>query len=745
MQVCVRRLLTASIIVFSLLLLQVATVAAHAPINRGDRIAIVATEDLEPRQQLAVDDLTAFLQRSLAAVVRWYPDSVSLEALEEDAIVVFAPADNNAALGRLACEAQTTLATAELGDEGLLVQAAAVDRKPVVFLTGKTVTGACYAAYSFLENEVGIGFFVDQDRVPELQKLDLDHVKRSEIPAVPIRGLFYHPTWKHPHANSWRLWSWEGSKKKIDWLRRKRFNVLPLFHDEGGYLWGDLIFKTFPKLKMNDKSLSQFVVDPAWRTELNKKMFRYIRDSGIKVAYNLFYSQVPEFFADFYPELKYHPLNMRNVGISAIQPECKQIMKKYWGAILDTYGIDDSHLYFVCSYQHERSLPAYYDNRNQTTIQAYEVLKELDPKAEMYIETWCWKYRHECPDPYEPCPQRNETTLNGNPIDEWSIFNDGVPREIGVAEWDLKTNPKRIPDHTFDGRPHVQLTHTNMEGWWPPTTARRSPRWLIDYFGDSMDNGARGVLYFHIQGPVNSISADLASRIGWEHRPDLQKFYRDYAGRRFGEDVGDTMAESFSNLCDAIDMGADGSAKFNYSLALVFPGFRNSAEDILAKALAAGEVDKAWLEDRLAYFAEKAKFAGQAQLLARAVAPRMKDDYFFGNYMWELDFVSARFEGIENIYKAHLTAGSDPTRAAKHFSRATHAFTAVREMFRDNPGFRMSEIRNLEPDVPYTAAFLKDWETRGYWQPRVRWFHVVWERLDEFEAKVHDMKPKGLE
>ena len=123
----------------------------------------------------------------------------------------------------------------------------------------------------------------------------------------------------------------------------------------------------------------------------------------------------------------------------------------------------------------------------------------------------------------------------------------------------------------------------------------------------------------------------------------------------------------------------------------------------------------------------------------------MKDDYFFGNYMWELDFVSARFEGIENIYKAHLTAGSDPTRAAKHFSRATHAFTAVREMFRDNPGFRMSEIRNLEPDVPYTAAFLKDWETRGYWQPRVRWFHVVWERLDEFEAKVHDMKPKGLE
>ena len=166
----------------------------------------------------------------------------------------------------------------------------------------------------------------------------LGNLERSETPAVPIRGIFYHPTWKHPHATSWRLWSWEGSRKYIDWMRRKRFNVLPAFHDEGGYFWGDVIFKTFPRLKMNDKSLAQFVVDPSWRTQLNKKMFRYARDSGIQIAYNLFYSQVPEFFADAYPELKYHPLNMRNVGISAIQPQCKEIMKKYWGALLDTYG-----------------------------------------------------------------------------------------------------------------------------------------------------------------------------------------------------------------------------------------------------------------------------------------------------------------------------------------------------------------------------------------------------------------------
>jgi hypothetical protein len=743
----VRSLLTALILALlaTLAWTPVRTPAADGTgLKRGQRIALIVLNDSHPRADMAIDDLTSFLQRSLQAVVRRYPGNVSLKELDEDAYLLFGPADDSPDLSRLARDTGVALATRDLGPEASLIKSASVAGKPVVFLTGKTLTGACYAAYSFLENELGIGFFIDGDRVPELQSVELSGLERIETPAVPIRGIFYHPTWKHPHATSWRLWSWEGSRKYIDWMRRKRFNVLPAFHDEGGYFWGDVIFKTFPRLKINDKSLAQYVVDPSWRTQLNKKMFRYARDSGIQIAYNLFYSQVPEFFADAYPELKYHPLNMRNVGISAIQPQCKEIMKKYWGALLETYGIDDSHLYLVCSYQHERSLPPYYQDRNAPTIQAHELVKELDPKAKMFIETWCWKYRHECPDPYSPCPGRNEETLTAYPKQEWEIFNKGVPREIGVVEWDLKTNSKRLPDLSFGGRPYIQLTHTNMEGWWPPTTARRSPRWLIKYFDEAIDHGAQGVMFFHIQATANEISADLAARIGLQKRPDLAKFYRDYARRRFGEEVADTLAESLAHLCDSVEMGADNSAPFNLSLALVFPGFNASAEDLLAKCQEVGEARKTWIRDRLKVFEEKEKHAGRAQLLARSAAPRLKEDPFFKRHIWELDYVSARFEGIENMYKAHLYADSDPAKAAAHFRRATDAFTSVKELFRDKPGHRMSEIRNLEPDVPYTAAFLKDWETRGYWQPIVKWFHVVWERLDEFEARIQAMKPKGL-
>ena len=112
--------------------------------------------------------------------------------------------------------------------------------------------------------------------------------------------------------------------------------------DSGGYLWGDVIFQAFPKIPQNERTLENFVVDPSWRRELNKKIFAHARGSGIQIAYNLFYTQVPEFFADYYPELGYHELNMKNVGIDHDQPQCKEIMKRYWKAILDIYGVDES-------------------------------------------------------------------------------------------------------------------------------------------------------------------------------------------------------------------------------------------------------------------------------------------------------------------------------------------------------------------------------------------------------------------
>jgi len=267
---------------------------------------------------------------------------------------------------------------------------------------------------------------------------------------------------------------------------------------------------------------------------------------------------------------------------------------------------------------------------------------------------------------------------------------------------------------------------------------------MSDYFGDAISHGAQGVLFFHIQANTNDLLADLAARIGWLGRPDVKRFYRDYARRRFGPETADAMAESLELFCDAVDFGPGNQAPYNLSLALVFPGFGRSAEAELAECKETGEARKAWLRNRLGVIEPKAATAGRALLAARSAASRMNNEPFYQRYMFELDYTAARFEGITNLYRAHLVASEDPAQADRRFRRALAAFTSVKEMFRDLKGYHMSALRELEPAVPFTSAFLKDWETRGYWEPRSRWFHVVWERLDEFEALVRGLRPKGL-
>ncbi len=694
-------------------------------------VALVLPAAPSSELQLAISDLKSFLQRTLQVQWHEYGFDSRAASVAEPICIVVQVGDNR----------ELEIETSQLGPEDARVVGKVVGTKTVLALTGKTPKAAAYAIYSFLEKELGVGFFIDGDRIPHLDSAPIAPIDRTEKPAVPIRGLFFHHVWKHPHAHCWRLWDFDGWKQAIDWMRRKRFNTMPLFHDSGEYMWGDVIFDAFPQIPKNESTLADYVVDPTWRTNLNKKIIAYVRQSGLKVAYNLFYSQVPVFFRNSYPHLRYHELAMANLGINADQPECKELIKQYWKKLIDTYGVDDSHVYLVCSYRHERTLGEGFTNKNQPTLDAVSVLKEIDPKAQIYIETWCWKYRDEKVKTWE--------TLDANPGLEWRDFDRGIPKDIGVVEWDVRRMHSRDMPKGFNGRPYIQLVHSTMEGWWPPSTLRNHPQWIIDYMNYSIENGANGLLYFHIQANTNDLLADLGAEIGMVGRPDLRTYYRDYARRRFGAKSADVVAESIEAFCDAVDFGQNReTSPQRMFLALAPPGFFNSAEDVLMKCDATSPADrKRWIEERLAIVRSKLPRFYKALSLARSVAPQLHEETYFKQYLWELDYVASRFEGIENMYTAHLLADVDPKQAQQRFDRAMFAFQTFKELFRDRPGIRMSELKSLEPNVPFTESFLKDWETRGYWEgsPQTATnMHVIWERFDKYEAAVRAMLPREL-
>ena len=713
-------------------------------LQRGGRVAIVVTSaSLAGPATMAVDDLVQYIENSLEASVKTYPATTRISDLSDaTCFIVGTRADAN--FSALVRQTGLQVVTDDLGDEGGLIKSASFGDKQFVFLVGNTWTGACHAVYSFLEQELGVGFFIDGDQVPKLDKLTLEGIDRKEIPRVGIRGLFYHPTWPHPHANCCQLWSFGKWKQYIDWMRHRRMNVLPLFHDDGGYSWGDVIFKSFPKLEKNEKTLAHFITDPTWRTEINHKIFAYARQSGVKIAFNLFYSQLPEFFPDYYPELKYHPLRMHNVGLDYNQPECKLLMKKYWQTILDTYGVDDSHLYIVCSYKHELPLPDEVDSRNEPTRHTIDVLREIDPQAKIFVETWCWKYLQESPQ-----PKPRFQWLNENAPIEWKRFDAEIPKDIGVADWDTKKDRERIPDPRFGERPYIQLTHTTMEGWWPPDTSLRHPQWIIDYFETAIDDGADGILSFHINANTNPMLADLTAEIGLK-QAKLPKYYRDYARRRFGERVSDTMGESLKAFCDAVDMGENShiSSKRggfeDMALFLTFPGFRASAEELLDRSRELGEKRQAWISERLEALKPKAVLAARALLLARSVAPELKDDTLYKEYLWQLDYMAARMDGIESLFRSYLVADKDPATAQKGFDRALVAFGSVKALFRDLQGYHMKKLQELEPDVPFNKSYLSDWEFRGSLDANTYAFHVVYERMPIFEEFMHSLLPPEL-
>lgn len=717
---------------------------AETTVSKGARIALVSTaSEPPPPARLAVEDLSKYLQRTLDTTVRRYPPGVKLSALTDDVILVVG-SSADPGFGGLIEQTGSQVATDDLGQEGGRLLSTTLDGKPLLLLLGDTWTGACHGVYSFLEQELGIGFFIDGDRVPSLESIDLSGIDRTEIPRVPIRGLFYHPTWIHPHANCCRLWSFEEWAQFIDWMRHRRLNLLPLFHDDGGYCWGDVIFDAFPQVEKNDRTMARFVTDPTWRKELNRKIFDYARENGIQIAYNLFYSQVPEFVGEHYPDLKQHPLRMRNVGIDATEPECRELMKQYWGKILETHGIDDSHIYIICAYEHELPLSSHLDSRNSPTQDAIDVLRELDPDARVYVENWCWTYRHE---PTTPIPRQQ--WLNESFHVEWEKFNAEMAPDIGVADWDRKQEPKRVPDPTFAGRPYIQLTHTLMEGWWPPDTVRRHPQWMIDYFGDAIQHGAEGVLSFHIQASTNPLLADLTAEIGLRD-PVLEDYYHDYARRRFGPAAAGVMAESIAAFCDAVDVQLDrnqqpirGSLDDKANL-LTFPGVARSAEVQLLQSQDLGENRAKWMQQQLDTMQPNIKQAAHAALLSRSVAGLLADDPFYQTHQWQLDYIAARFTGIQALYRSHLAADRDVDESRRQYDRSLTAFESVKGLFADKPRYLMSELQNVEPEVPFTKAFLDDWEFRGAHDRDTYTYHIIRERFGLFDEFLQSIRPPQL-
>jgi len=585
-----------------------------------------------------------------------------------------------------------------LKEESFLIKSLAYKQHKIIVFLGIDERGAMHAMYYFLEKHCGIGFFSDGDKIPHLTKPLLGKIDIVQEPVFKYRGFFTHPYWSAPYAHCSRLWTFEDWKKEIDYIRKKRFNIFNPVHDEGTFLWGDVVFKAFPELNKL-KNEEKFTMGLADRTKLMKKVINYARNSGIYVSYNVFYSQVPYFFKDAYPELKYHPLHMDSLGICASQPECKTIMHKLWSGILKTFGLDESHIYFLCPYQHEEPLCQSFETRAEVSVQACQLLKELDPQAEIYVETWDFHW-----------DQQEQK--------EWAAFLDIVPEDIKVVDWDSNLGERL---NWFKPRTFMRLFHPSMESTYPPDFICRLPQDVSQLIKDNAANGAIGYLCFNIIANSNEYLCDLSAELCWDQNLNEMQFREDFCKRRFSQDSARNLMESLNHYIESIHVATVLNTAYAALVGEHEIVNRSQLPDF-----------KEWANQRIEQYKAKSKQISKALEFADLEKTKLEKDAFYQKYYGVLEFVKYRWDGIINFLNLYL----DPNHRDEYIRHILGAFQNIVDLYRDKDEFSMESVTKFNPGL--RKEFVEDWRNQksGHWNEVLPHVSIIWEDFPLYEKAL---------
>ena len=174
-----------------------------------------------------------------------------------------------------------------MGTDDYFVSSAALRGHTALLLWGGRGRSTLYAVYRYFELFLGCRWFWDGDRIPERESLPFCGVFLTERTDKEYRGTRYfaHRGLHRFQAEHWNLKDWQ---REIDWLVKKRLNLLMLRIGQD-----DLFQKAFPDVVpypsatealpytgdgFNDRTLFW---DLRFRGELRKKVLQYAKDRDL--------------------------------------------------------------------------------------------------------------------------------------------------------------------------------------------------------------------------------------------------------------------------------------------------------------------------------------------------------------------------------------------------------------------------------------------------------------------------------
>jgi alpha-N-acetylglucosaminidase len=151
-----------------------------------------------------------------------------------------------------------------------------------LILAGAKPYSCLYAVYHLLERHLGCGFFEDGDQVSACKTIQIPETNDVRKPRFEWR--IYAAQMMTAYSGM-RWWDWEQFKEWVDWLAKKRYNMIEA-------LWlaqmaGSIAMaatKMGIPIEMNDYQKQ--------RTKLMRRVFDYARGLGMRISYEISHTQM---------------------------------------------------------------------------------------------------------------------------------------------------------------------------------------------------------------------------------------------------------------------------------------------------------------------------------------------------------------------------------------------------------------------------------------------------------------------
>lgn len=219
---------------------------------------IVLSPEAEPVELRAARELQRVVQHMSGACL-----AITKRTDDRDSILI----------GRAARDAGHDLSEERLGLDGYVIETGSNQ----LILAGSQPYSSLYAVYRFLEEWAGCGFFEEGEQLPKRSTMTAEDIQVVSKPRFEWRIYFAN---MQDAYSGMRWWTWDEFKPWIDYLVKKRFNII----DSGniadccgiGALAAGELGIVIP---LNDWQKE--------RIKLLRRVFDYARESGVRVLYRM--------------------------------------------------------------------------------------------------------------------------------------------------------------------------------------------------------------------------------------------------------------------------------------------------------------------------------------------------------------------------------------------------------------------------------------------------------------------------